>query len=186
MASKEFFALRKQIIERDFARMNDRQKEAIFHVDGPLLILAGAGSGKTTVIVNRIANIVKYGRAYTSTEVSEEPTPQQMKLMRRYLDGDSSVLFDTLGKVLPDYDTERVHASDAKKLFSWYKVLLVAGKLEPSEEKTEEHHEAAEPVAVPAPEKPKRKAPAPKNNAPKSSTQAKSAPKRTTTAKKAI
>ncbi len=94
MASKEFFALRKQIIERDFARMNDRQKEAIFHVDGPLLILAGAGSGKTTVIVNRIANIVKYGRAYTSTEVSEEPTPQQMKLMRRYLDGDKSVLFD--------------------------------------------------------------------------------------------
>jgi DNA helicase-2/ATP-dependent DNA helicase PcrA len=94
MASKEFFALRKQIIERDFARMNDRQKEAIFHVDGPLLILAGAGSGKTTVIVNRIANIVKYGRAYTSTEVSEEPTPQQMKLMRRYLDGDNSVLFD--------------------------------------------------------------------------------------------
>jgi DNA helicase-2/ATP-dependent DNA helicase PcrA len=94
MASKEFFALRKQIIERDFARMNDRQKEAIFHVDGPLLILAGAGSGTTTVIVNRIANIVKYGRAYTSTEVSEEPTPQQMKLMRRYLDGDNSVLFD--------------------------------------------------------------------------------------------
>ena len=94
MASKEFFTLRKQIIERDFARMNDRQKEAIFHVDGPLLILAGAGSGKTTVIVNRIANIVKYGRAYTSSEVSEEPTERQMKLMRRYLDGDDSVLFD--------------------------------------------------------------------------------------------
>ena len=86
------FAFRQ--VPRGFARMNDRQKEAIFHVDGPLLILAGAGSGKTTVIVNRIANIVKYGRAYTSTEVSEEPTPQQMKLMRRYLDGDNSVLFD--------------------------------------------------------------------------------------------
>lgn len=94
MASKEFFRLRKQIIEQDFARMNDRQKEAIFHVDGPLLILAGAGSGKTTVIVNRIANIIKYGRAYTSEEVSEEPTERQMKLMRRYLDGDKSVLFD--------------------------------------------------------------------------------------------
>ncbi len=94
MASKEFFALRKQIIEQDFSRMNDRQKEAIFHTDGPLLILAGAGSGKTTVIVNRIANLVKYGRAYASSEVSEEPTPQRMKLMQRYLDGDKSVLFD--------------------------------------------------------------------------------------------
>lgn len=100
---------------------------------------------------------------------------------------ESKVLFDLMGKVLPDYDTERVHASDAKKLFSWYNVLLGAGKLEPTaDEKTEEHHEAAEPVAVPAPEKPKRKAPAPKNTAPKSTTQAKSAPKRTTTAKKAI
>ena len=94
MASKEFFALRKQIIEQDFARMNDKQREAIFHVDGPLLILAGAGSGKTTVIVNRIANLIKYGRAWGSGEVCEEPTPQQMKLMRRYLDGDKSVLFE--------------------------------------------------------------------------------------------
>ncbi len=99
---------------------------------------------------------------------------------------ESKVLFDLMGKVLPDYDTERVHASDAKKLFSWYNVLLGAGKLEPTaDEKTEEHHEV-EAVAAPAPEKPKRKAPAPKNTAPKSTTQAKSAPKRTTTAKKAI
>lgn len=97
---------------------------------------------------------------------------------------DSKVLFELMGRVLPDYDTDRVHTSDAKKLFSWYNVLLAAGKLEPTaEENTEEHHEA-EPVA--APEKPKRKAPAPKNAAPKSNTQAKSAPKRTTTAKKAI
>jgi len=35
--------------------------------------------------------------------------------------------------VLPDYDRERVHASDAKKLFAWYNILLAAGKLEPSE-----------------------------------------------------
>lgn len=133
-------------------------------------------------------------RMFTTT--GEKPLEEVMENIYKVLEAkptdfdpkkaDSSVLFDTLGKVLPDYDTERVHASDAKKLFSWYNVLLVAGKLEPSEEKTEEHHEAAEPVAVPAPEKPKRKAPAPKNNAPKSSTQAKSAPKRTTTAKKAI
>ncbi len=46
------------VVEKNFAKMNDRQKEAILHRDGPLLILAGAGSGKTTVLVNRIANLV--------------------------------------------------------------------------------------------------------------------------------
>lgn len=47
---------------------------------------------------------------------------------------DSATLFDLLSKVLPDYDTERVHASDAKKLFAWYNILLNAGKLTPKEE----------------------------------------------------
>ena len=67
----EFLGLRKKIIEKDFARMNDKQKQAIFTVNGPLLILAGAGSGKTTVLVNRIANIIKYGNAYNDVFIPE-------------------------------------------------------------------------------------------------------------------
>ena len=43
-------------------------------------------------------------------------------------------LFDYFGIVLPDYDTERVHASDIKKVLYWYNILLKAGKLEPSAE----------------------------------------------------
>ena len=99
---------------------------------------------------------------------------------------ESATLFDLLAKVLPDYDTERVHASDAKKLFSWYNVLLNAGKLTPTEEETKEEAKE-EPAEKPAPKKaaPKKSA-APKQAAPKASTQAKAAPKRTTTAKKAI
>ena len=43
MADKEFLELRKKIIEKDFQHMNDKQKQAIFQVKGPVLILAGAG-----------------------------------------------------------------------------------------------------------------------------------------------
>ena len=42
ISPNEFLALRRRIIARDFARMNDRQKEAVFHTEGPLLIFAGA------------------------------------------------------------------------------------------------------------------------------------------------
>ena len=66
-----FIQLRKQLIEKDFSKMNNMQKKAVFHTEGPLLILAGAGSGKTTVLINRIANLLKYGKAYQSDYVSD-------------------------------------------------------------------------------------------------------------------
>ena len=72
MTSNQILDLRKKVLEKEFSRMNNMQKEAVFHVDGPLLILAGAGSGKTTVLVNRIANIIRYGNAYASSQISPE------------------------------------------------------------------------------------------------------------------
>ena len=110
---------------------------------------------------------------------------------------DNGQLFDFFGKVLPNYDTERVHASDVKKVLNWYNILLKADKLTP-EEKSEETSEAntETPAETKAETKTEKKAPAksataPKKTvapktAPKASTQAKAAPKRTTTAKKAI
>ena len=47
---------------------------------------------------------------------------------------DSKALFDLLRKALPDYDRERVHVSDAKKIFAWYNILLDAGKIEEEQE----------------------------------------------------
>ena len=64
--------------------MNDRQREAIFWTEGPLLVLAGAGSGKTTVLVNRIANLIRYGSAYHSEE-ADRLTAEDAANMRAYL-----------------------------------------------------------------------------------------------------
>lgn len=65
----DFINLRREVIKKYFGRMNDRQFEAVTTVDGPVLVLAGAGSGKTTVLVNRILNLVKFGNGYNSTFV---------------------------------------------------------------------------------------------------------------------
>ena len=65
----DFLSLRKKVIEKDFSGMNNRQFEAVTNVNGAVLVLAGAGSGKTTVLVNRIAYLVKYGNAYLSDEL---------------------------------------------------------------------------------------------------------------------
>lgn len=64
MTDKEFLNAKRSAMERYFSNLNDMQREAVFTVNGPLLILAGAGSGKTTVLVNRVANMIYFGNAY--------------------------------------------------------------------------------------------------------------------------
>ncbi|HEX3040429.1 MAG TPA: UvrD-helicase domain-containing protein [Caproiciproducens sp.] len=83
--SEKLIELRKRVLEKEFSRMNNMQKQAVFSIDGPLLILAGAGSGKTTVLVNRIANIVRYGRAYADGK-TDNISPEDADAMERYLE----------------------------------------------------------------------------------------------------
>ncbi|MCR4925600.1 MAG: UvrD-helicase domain-containing protein [Clostridiales bacterium] len=101
MSKNEFFEIRRKIMEKDFSRMNDMQKKAVFTINGPLLILAGAGSGKTTVLVNRIANMMKYGNSYFSEELSFEVTQSDIDLLNDYYN-DKEVDYVRLKKLLQD------------------------------------------------------------------------------------
>ena len=69
--TKRFVEARKNIVRSDFEKLNNKQREAVLATEGPLLILAGAGSGKTTVLINRIANLLKYGCASDSDRLPE-------------------------------------------------------------------------------------------------------------------
>ncbi len=83
--------------------------------------------------------ISSLGEIRIFTESDERPLDEVMQAIYKVLEGKATAfepkkaegkeLFDLLEKALPDYDRERVHTSDARKLFAWYNVLLGAEKI---------------------------------------------------------
>lgn len=92
----DFLALRRGLIEKEFSRMNDMQKRAVFGVSGAVLILAGAGSGKTTVLVNRIAYLIKYGNAYNSSFTYRAPTERDCEELSQLIKNGGEPSFELL------------------------------------------------------------------------------------------
>lgn len=82
MNTKDLTVIRNKAMELEFSHMNEMQKKAVFQTEGPLLILAGAGSGKTTVLVNRIANLVTYGNAYNSDVFYNDFSEDEINLIK--------------------------------------------------------------------------------------------------------
>ena len=85
MSNDKYISLKRSALEKYFEKMNPEQRKAIFKIRGPVLILAGAGSGKTTVLVNRIANMIYFGNAYNSNETLF--TDEDAEFLKRYADG---------------------------------------------------------------------------------------------------
>ncbi|MEG0779075.1 MAG: 3'-5' exonuclease [Oscillospiraceae bacterium] len=82
--NRRYCTVRQEIIARDFSAMNPQQRKAVMATEGPLLLLAGAGSGKTTVLIQRVANLLTYGRASDTDELPEDATEADLAFLERY------------------------------------------------------------------------------------------------------
>ena len=79
-----YAAARRAVIARDFARMNPEQRRGVLTTEGALLLLAGAGSGKTTVLINRVANLLTYGRGSDSEDVPQWAAEDDLAFLENY------------------------------------------------------------------------------------------------------
>ena len=90
-----FLAARRKYIASTFSGLNDMQLQAVMTTEGPLLLLAGAGSGKTTVLINRVANLMRFGCGSDSDLIPDTVTEEDLEFL------------ENLREPMGDYDRYR-------------------------------------------------------------------------------
>ena len=81
---ERYIAARRAVIARRYARMNPPQREAVLATEGPSLLLAGAGSGKTTVLINRVDNLLTFGKGSDCDYVPEWATAEDLAFLEGF------------------------------------------------------------------------------------------------------
>ncbi len=83
---ERYIAARRAVIARDLKRLNPMQRQAAMTTEGPLLLLAGAGSGKTTVLIQRVYNLLTYGRGSDTDQVPDWATEEDLQFLETFPD----------------------------------------------------------------------------------------------------
>lgn len=97
---RQYKELRDKILEKEYSYLNPEQRKAVFAPDGPVLILAGAGSGKTTVLVSKMEYLIKYGNIYGSSYVPDFIGENDIMLLQYYLDSGDGNMADTAVRLM--------------------------------------------------------------------------------------
>ena len=94
-----YIAARQAVIARDLARLNPMQRKAAMTTEGPLLLLAGAGSGKTTVLIQRVYNLLTYGRGSDSEVVPEWATGEDLDFLESFPERPTDLQVDRMHRL---------------------------------------------------------------------------------------
>lgn len=98
--NERYISLKRALFDKCYSKLNPEQRRAVYTVNNPLLVLAGAGSGKTTVLVRRIVFIIKYGNAYYDTSIPEFADETYIKEMEDALRAEGT---EKAENMLPDF-----------------------------------------------------------------------------------